>query len=353
MSGRKSSPLPRFLQKNTRDRSRSTTDSDSPTADTPTVPSDATLPPDPDPAPFGPPPAPPSAVPLARSRTRSERPRSTASELTHSHSLYSSPSSSKLSDLPTRISGWFNHTFSASTTDLSLSNILSHSHSASAGSSPKVRLPATFFTAMPARAVRYIFDTDSAPDKSADPIWLLGIQHPGYEHPPHQPTTTPSSPAGKKSSRNSDSPHSIRSSNLSLSSSSNSSFHDLPEYQQLGANKPGWPPAFYADFTSRIWLTYRSHFPPIRDGRLADLACGPLPKDFQLDSQADTASISSPATAKPRAWPWSSGEKGWTSDSGWGCMLRTGQSLLANSLIHLHLGRGTFYGTFYPTSIVN
>lgn len=332
MSGRKASPLPRFLQKNTRDRSRSTTDSD---PDLQTPPSDATL----DSTPFGP--------PLARSRTRTERPRSMASELTHSHSLYSSPSSSKLSDLPTRISGWFNHTFSSSTTDLSLSNILSHSHSASAGSSPKVRLPATFFTAMPARAVRYIFDTDSSPDKSADPIWLLGIQHPGYDHPPPQlPNATPPSPAGKKSSRNSDSPHSIRS-NLSLSSSSNSSFHDLPEYQQLGVNKPGWPPAFYADFTSRIWLTYRSHFPPIRDGRLADLTCGPLPKDLQLDSQADIASMSSPATAKQRSWPWSSGEKGWTSDSGWGCMLRTGQSLLANSLIHLHLSRGTFYHTLF------
>ncbi|KAF8633482.1 hypothetical protein AX15_001409 [Amanita polypyramis BW_CC] len=284
----------------------------------------------------------PPPVPLPRSRTRSERPKSTASELMHSHSLYSSPSSSKLSDLPTRISGWFNHTFSSSTTDLSLSSILSQSQSASsAGASPKVKLPASFLTAIPGRAVRYIFDTDFSPDKSAEPIWLLGLQHPGYEPPPAVPPLVPSSLAGKKTSKNSGSPHSIRSATLSLSSSSNSSFHDPPEFQQLGANKPGWPPAFYADFTSRVWLTYRSHFPPIRDVRLADLACGPSDKDTHADSAAaETASIrSSPSIVRTRAWPWGSGEKGWTSDSGWGCMLRTGQSLLANALIHLHLSR--------------
>ena len=305
------SKLPRFLQKNARDRSRSAPDADSPGANVVVLDVD-----------------PPGAVPMTRARTRAERPRSTASELTHSHSLYSSASSSRLSDLPTRISGWFNHTFSASSSDLSLSNILANSHSSS-----KVKLPPNFLSAMPARAVRYIFDTDSAPDKSPDPIWLLGILHPPSDHPPQRPATPPSSPAAKLSNRNSGSPQSLRSSDFSLSSSSNSSFHDLPE---LGSNKPGWPPAFYADFTSRIWLTYRSHFPPIRDGRLADLACGPLPKDMLPDPQAD-----SPATAKPRAWPWSIGEKGWTSDSGWGCMLRTGQSLLANALIHLHLSRGT------------
>ncbi|KAJ3804378.1 hypothetical protein F5876DRAFT_91837 [Lentinula aff. lateritia] len=63
------------------------------------------------------------------------------------------------------------------------------------------------------------------------------------------------------------------------------------------------------DFTSRIRLTYWSHFPPIRDSNLQKLT------------------------------PPACGEKGWTSNSGWGCMLRTGQSLLANSLLFMHLGR--------------
>ncbi|EEB94478.1 hypothetical protein MPER_06700, partial [Moniliophthora perniciosa FA553] len=86
-----------------------------------------------------------------------------------------------------------------------------------------------------------------------------------------------------------------------------------------GAN---WPPEFTADFTSKVWLTYRSHFTPIRDTNLADL---PLPSIFW------------------KKWGWGlpglGGERGWTSDSGWGCMLRTGQSLLANALVFMWLGR--------------
>ncbi|KAJ7918714.1 hypothetical protein B0H13DRAFT_1991420 [Mycena leptocephala] len=60
-----------------------------------------------------------------------------------------------------------------------------------------------------------------------------------------------------------------------------------------------WPQQFYSDFRSRVWCTYRRDFEAIRDG----------------------------------------GPRGWTSDAGWGCMLRTGQSLLANALLTVHVGR--------------
>jgi cysteine protease ATG4 len=58
-----------------------------------------------------------------------------------------------------------------------------------------------------------------------------------------------------------------------------------------------WPADFYEDFTSRLWYTYRHNYPPIR-----------------------------PASYK--------------TDIGWGCMLRSGQSLLANTLVIHLLGRG-------------
>ncbi|KAG2219552.1 hypothetical protein INT45_013211 [Circinella minor] len=57
-----------------------------------------------------------------------------------------------------------------------------------------------------------------------------------------------------------------------------------------------WPPAFYDDFITRFWMTYRHNYPPIR------------PSNYKTDI-------------------------------GWGCMLRSGQSLLANALLIHYLGR--------------
>ncbi|EPQ61373.1 hypothetical protein GLOTRDRAFT_69761 [Gloeophyllum trabeum ATCC 11539] len=148
--------------------------------------------------------------------------------------------------------------------------------------------------------MRYLLDSDATPDKCTDPIWLLGVQHSGYEPPPPLPPSTPSPRRSSADSRRSPASSSHHSSS---SSSTQSPIHPDPSLSQSlsspNSKHPAanWPPEFYADFTSRIWLTYRSQFAPIR------------------------------------------GEKGWTSDAGWGCMLRTGQSLLANALLHQLLGR--------------
>lgn len=269
-------------------------------------------------------------VNIPRARTRSERPLSTASDMAHL-SLYSSTSStSRIGDLPTRLSGWFSHTFSTSTTDLSLPAILSQSQSAS----PKGKGSSALLTAARHgkghldKAVRYLLDSDSTPDKCTEPIWLLGVQHPGYEPPPSPPPSAASMSASPR--RGSGSPPSFRS---SMSSASNSSTTELSLSQSSSKHHnpaANWPPVFYADFTSRVWLTYRSQFTPIRDTRLADLPEDPV------------AIANSPTTIKTRPWNWG-GEKGWTTDSGWGCMLRTGQSLLANALVHMHLGRGWLF----------
>ena len=83
------------------------------------------------------------------------------------------------------------------------------------------------------------------------------------------------------------------------------------------AEDSAWPTAFLDDCESRIWLTYRSNFPPIKKSSEASMTLS-----VRLRSLAD--------------------HQGFTSDTGWGCMIRSGQCLLANALASLRLGRGMF-----------
>ena len=157
-------------------------------------------------------------------------------------------------------------------------------------------------------------------------------EHPGYEPPEPAPPlaiahslSTPVRRGSADSRRSPGSASGLRSpsdNQLSSSLSSSTSSKHNP-----GAN---WPPVFYDDFTTRIWLTYRSQFSPIRDTTLSALSYDP-----------SDPSCGPPPSPPSKKW-FGLAEKGWTSDSGWGCMLRTGQSLLANTLLHLHLGRGEF-----------
>jgi cysteine protease ATG4 len=82
----------------------------------------------------------------------------------------------------------------------------------------------------------------------------------------------------------------------------------------------GWPTPFLDDFESKIWMTYRSNFPPIARSEDANAA------------QAMTLSV--------RLRSQLTEHQGFTSDTGWGCMIRSGQSLLANALAISKLGRG-------------
>ncbi|RDW87214.1 cysteine protease ATG4 [Aspergillus mulundensis] len=83
---------------------------------------------------------------------------------------------------------------------------------------------------------------------------------------------------------------------------------------------PDWPESFLLDFESRIWMTYRSNFAPI-------------PKDAGRDG---TSSLTLSVRLRSQLIE----PQGFTSDTGWGCMIRSGQSLLANAMLVLSLGRG-------------
>ena len=77
----------------------------------------------------------------------------------------------------------------------------------------------------------------------------------------------------------------------------------------------GWPSGFLDDCESRLWFTYRSGFTAIQKSSDASMTLS-----VRLRNLGD--------------------QGGFTSDTGWGCMIRSGQSLLANALIMLRLGRG-------------
>lgn len=97
---------------------------------------------------------------------------------------------------------------------------------------------------------------------------------------------------------------------------------DLANANQLkGYGDLEWPEEFLDDFESRIWFTYRTNFPAIEES---------------LGSK-DPSAIS--LSLRIRSHLVNGG--GFTSDTGWGCMIRSGQCLLANALAVLHLGRGT------------
>ncbi|PLB51764.1 cysteine protease atg4 [Aspergillus steynii IBT 23096] len=139
------------------------------------------------------------------------------------------------------------------------------------------------------RIVQYLWDPEPQNDEEPDAmIWCLGTTYPpGQEYILPQPKSNLDRPNQPKSA---------------------------PQDTTYG-----WPEGFLLDFESRIWMTYRSNFPPIPKIDSPDARPG-MTLSVRLRSQL----------MEP---------EGFTSDTGWGCMIRSGQSLLANALSILHLGR--------------
>jgi cysteine protease ATG4 len=173
------------------------------------------------------------------------------------------------------------------------------------------------------KILNYIWDPIPHNTDFGVPIYCLGIQ---YENSLPQPQL-PSQASDITSQDPSTSPSD---SNVSRSCEAVSSEpeeisksqveQEQREEQKLQADDDGgWPMPFLDDFESRIWLTYRSGFPPI-----------PRSQDPKA-----TAAVSLAVRFRNLA-----NQEGFTTDTGWGCMIRSGQSLLANTLLQVNFGRG-------------
>ncbi|KJK67656.1 Peptidase family C54 [Aspergillus parasiticus SU-1] len=140
------------------------------------------------------------------------------------------------------------------------------------------------------RIVQYIWDPEPRNDEEPDAsIWCLGVEY----APQLQKITANTTPDQDELEAGS------------------SRIDDVTAH--------GWPEAFVSDFESKIWMTYRSDFPPI-----------PRP---------DNDEANHPMTLTVRIRTQLMDPQGFTSDTGWGCMIRSGQSLLANAMLTLCLGR--------------
>ncbi|OQV03493.1 hypothetical protein CLAIMM_08532 [Cladophialophora immunda] len=187
------------------------------------------------------------------------------------------------------------------------------------------------------RFVRYFYDPPPKyDDLSGTSIWLLGKE---YQPAPPKPVTTTDHDDVVEVESSTDSHDPSDASALSSTTdqptqqqphepqSQNTSSFDDAQHVTGGNNLPslsndpsdrGWPITFLDDFESRIWMTYRSNFTPI-------------PR-----SQEPGSSVSLSLSVRLRNL---TERDGFSSDTGWGCMIRSGQSLLANALVMLHLGR--------------
>lgn len=179
------------------------------------------------------------------------------------------------------------------------------------------------------RIVQMFWDPEPTNDVAHDqPVWCLGRSYrlndkktpKGDDHDPQTPPSAAKADVEAEEARDTARPLNPPTNGPdtppdSISSSFSSSLaYDDP------ANDGGWPSGFINDFESKIWMTYRSEFDPIPRSTNPQ-ATSALSLSMRLKSQLGDQS------------PFSS-------DSGWGCMIRSGQSLLANAMAMVRLGRG-------------
>jgi cysteine protease ATG4 len=178
------------------------------------------------------------------------------------------------------------------------------------------------------RIVQYLWDPEPTNLESSDlPLWCLGSQYTGPSM-----LENPSIP-GDINLHSQDSPRETGPEKQIASEQSIQAVTPESVTEGVGSGfahngmtanieDGGWPVAFLDDFESKLRFSYRTGFPVI-------------PR-----SQDPRASSSMSFSVRLRSQL--SDQGGFASDTGWGCMIRSGQSLLANSVVILQLSRGTY-----------
>ena len=156
-------------------------------------------------------------------------------------------------------------------------------------------------------------------DASRSCIWCLGKEYEA-KCTTNGISDQPEAQEENRASNKQDSPQNAEKIKLGVTNGASLEGSDVRSHDS-GVDR-GWPLEFLDDCESRLWFTYRSNFAPIKKSSDASMTLS-----VRLRSLGD--------------------QGGFTSDTGWGCMIRSGQTLLANALVMLRLGRGKRLGTFY------
>lgn len=172
------------------------------------------------------------------------------------------------------------------------------------------------------KGVQYFWDP-LPKNEDASQIWCLGRSYDSRYQPARLQKATGTSPPATSEYAGSHADSAVVTEPQAKAEDTAPSVEEAEAKNQADLSKSeeealGWPPEFLDDLESRIWLTYRSGFPPI-------------PKS----SEPGAASSMSFSTKLRNL----GNQGGFTSDTGWGCMIRSGQSMLANTLGMLRLGR--------------
>ncbi|KAL8949878.1 MAG: hypothetical protein Q9222_004051 [Ikaeria aurantiellina] len=166
------------------------------------------------------------------------------------------------------------------------------------------------------RIVQYFWDPEPKNnDPARPPIWCLGRCYHSYK--------SNSSPRESESKKVSVPEQDYHAKEYRGDERSDAEGHKKATTPQTECRQDDgtWPSDFLDDFESRIWFTYRS--------------------GFSIIQRSDEANAKNSMTFAVRLRSQLIDQGGFSSDTGWGCMIRSGQSLFANALFILRLGRGT------------